>query len=120
MKKAKFDRNGVWEVTDTACLLRNKHSRKYYGRFTVHGKQKWVNLKTHVLTVAKLRLPDTVKEIEKLRALGPNVQAGSATMEQLMQVYLERSRANSDLKPSSVVSRETALKKIQKTWAGIT
>jgi hypothetical protein len=76
-------------------------------------------LKTHVLTVAKLRLPDKVKEIEKLRALGPNVQAGSATMEQLMQVYLERSRANSDLRPSSVVSRETALKKIQKTWPGI-
>ncbi len=67
VKTAKSNATGVWEITDTACLLRNKHSRKYYGRFTLWGKQKWVNLKTDVLTVAKLRLPDEVQKIEKLR-----------------------------------------------------
>jgi len=38
---------------------------------------------------------------------------------ELMEVYLARSRANDDLKPSSVISRETALKKVTKTWPGI-
>ena len=119
MKTAKSTTKNVWEATGTACLRRNKHSRKYYGRFSLWGKQKWINLETTVLTVAKLRLPDQVKEIEKLRSLGPNVQAGRALVGELMEVYLARSRANDDLKPSSVVSRETALKKVQKTWPGI-
>jgi len=119
VKSEKSNSTGVWEITDTACLLRNKHSRKYYGRFTLWGKQKWVNLKTDVLTVAKLRLPDEVKRVEALRALGPAVLAGRATMEHLMKFYENRTRANPDLKPSSIVSRITALKKIRKTWPDI-
>ena len=40
------------------CLLRNKQSGGYYGRFTLHGKQKWFPLDTEVLSAAKLRLWD--------------------------------------------------------------
>jgi integrase len=119
VKKTKKATKNPWETTDTACLLRHRHSRKYYGRFTVSGKQKWVNLDTTVLTVAKLRLPDEIKKVHRLRTIEPNVRSGCATMEDLMEVYLTRSRSNSDLKPSSIVSRETALKKLKKTWPGI-
>jgi hypothetical protein len=85
----------------------------------LRGKQKWVSLDTTVLTVAKLRLPDEVKKIEKRRATEPNVHAGRATMAELMEVYMERTRANSDLKPASIVSHDTALKKIKETWPRI-
>jgi integrase len=119
MKTTKPSTKNPWEATDTDRLLRHKHSRTYYGRFTLWGKQKWVNLGTSVLTVAKLRLPDEVKKIEKLRALGPNVSGGCATMGELMETYLARTKDNDDLKPSSKISRETALKKIKKTWPGI-
>jgi integrase len=119
VKKAKSTTKNVWETTDTACLLRHKHSRKYYGRFTLRGKQKWVNLDTNVLTVAKLRLPDEVKKMEQRRALEPNVKGGHATMGELMETFLARGRDNADLKPSSLISRDTAIKKIKKTWPGI-
>jgi integrase len=119
MKEAASATKNVWEKTDTACLLRHKHSRKYYGRFTLNGKQKWIALDTDVLRVAKLRLPDQVKKMEGLRALQPNVSAGRASMAELMELYLARTHANADLKPSSIVARVTALKKIRKTWPGI-
>lgn len=44
--------NNLGKTTHTASLLRHKHSRKYYGRFTLRSKQKWVSLDTTVLTVA--------------------------------------------------------------------
>jgi hypothetical protein len=76
-------------------------------------------LDTTVLTVAKLRLPDEVKKIEKLRVLEPHVRGGRATMLELMEIYSARTKANPNLKRASVVSRETALKKIKKTWPDI-
>ena len=102
VKEAKSTTKNVWETTDTARLIRHKHSRKYYGRFTLNGKQKWVNLDTTRLSVAKLRLLDEAKKMEKKRALGSNVGYGDASMGELMEVYLARSRANSELRPSSM------------------
>lgn len=107
-----------WEPTSVQCLLRNKESRKYYGRFTIRGKQKWVSLDTDVFTIAKLRLGDEKAKIEKQRGTEIQVAAGKATMGDLMEVYLERTKNNSDFKPSTVISRETAAKKISKTWKG--
>jgi hypothetical protein len=73
VKRAKNTGKGIWGIAGVTCLLRHKFSRKYYGRFTIRGKQKWINLDTTVLTVAQLRLADEVKEIEKPRMLEPNV-----------------------------------------------
>lgn len=48
----------TWDTTREPNLLRNTVSGRYYGRFTLAGKQKWINLETDVWTVAKLRLAD--------------------------------------------------------------
>ena len=48
-------------------LLRNESSGRYYARWTISGKQKWVSLDTDVLSVARLRLADEAKRIEGLR-----------------------------------------------------
>jgi len=116
---ARPKKKSPWEKTAVQCLLRNRHSGKYYGRFTVSGKQKWVSLDTDVLTVAKLRLPDEAAKIEKTRGAEAHVEAGSGNVGELMEIYLARARENPDLKPATIVTRETAVKKVEKTWPGI-
>ena len=101
------------------CLLRHKQSGGYYGRFTLHGKQKWYTLDTDVFTVAKLRLADKAADVEKIRGTVAHVAAGKATMGELMEVYTARTKTNPDLRPSTVASRLVSLKKLQKTWPGI-
>jgi hypothetical protein len=108
-----------WERTSVQCLLRNKQSGGYYGRFTLHGKQKWFPLETDVLSVAKLRLADKAAEVAKRRGSLVNVAAGKATVGDLMAVYIARTKADSELRPASVSARLVALKKLQKTWPDI-
>jgi integrase len=101
------------------CLLRNQQSRKYYARVTLHGKQKWFSLDTDVFSVAKLRLGDKIAEVDKQRGTVAHVAAGKATLGEIIEVYLARTRANPDFRPATVSSRITALKKLTKTWKGI-
>ena len=42
----------TWERTPVQNLLPNGESGRYYARWTIAGKQKWVNLKTDVFTAA--------------------------------------------------------------------
>ena len=41
----------TWETTNIPNLLKNAASGRYYGRFTVSGKQKWVNLRTDIWSI---------------------------------------------------------------------
>ena len=112
-------KKSAWERTSVQNLLRNRQSGHYYGRFTISGKQKWYALDTDVLSVAKLRLADKAGEIQRLRGTTANVEAGTATMHDLLEVFKTRTRANSDIKPATVTARLGAVKRILKTWAGI-
>ena len=62
-----------WETTREPNLLRNRASGRYYGRFTISGKQKWLNLNTDVWSVAKLRLADERAKIERTRQTVENL-----------------------------------------------
>ena len=70
----------TWERTSVQNLLRNGASGRYYARwsFTVNGKskQKWINLKTDVFGIAKLRIYDEAVKIESVRRSGASVTAG--------------------------------------------
>jgi integrase len=116
MKKRATEGKSVWERTSVQCLLRNRDSGIYYGRFTVHGKQKWFALETDVFSVAKLRVADKAALVEKTRGAVAHVAAGKATMGELMDVYLARTESNPDFKPATVAARIVALKKLEKTW----
>jgi integrase len=113
----------TWEGTSVPSLLRNRSSGKFYGRWklTVNGKskQKWVNLKTDDFKVAKLRIADEARTIERLRGSRTAVEGGKGTMADLFIISEERTRANSDLKPASVNSRIYASKRVQKTWPAL-
>lgn len=109
----------VWERTSVQSLLRNRKSGRYYGRWKIAGKQKWVKLDTDVFSVAKLRLNDEAAKIEQLRGSRAAVAAGSGTMADLIRIYEVRAKANTELRPASITARLVALKKLQKTWPGI-
>ena len=108
-----------WERTSVQCLLRNRKSGRYYGRWVISGKQKWVSLDTDLFSVAKLRLTDEASKVGRRRGSRNAVEAGAGTVADLMAVYEERTKANADLRPSSIASRLVALKKVRKTWPGL-
>jgi integrase len=116
MKQTVRSAKNPWERTSVQCLLRHRHSGKYYGRFRVSGKQKWVALDTDVFSVAKLRVVDEAAKYHKIRGTLANVGAGQATMRQLFDTYRERSQVNPDLRPRSIEARLTAIKKVLRTW----
>jgi len=119
MEKSAPQQKTTWQRTSVQNLLRNRQSGHYYGRFTITGKQKWYALKTDVLSVAKLRLADKAGEIQKLRGTTANVEAGDATMHDLIEVFKTRTQANTDIKPATVTAHLGAVKRILKTWPGI-
>ena len=119
MKIRVRSKGNPWEKTSVQCLLRHRHNGRYYGRFKVSGKQKWVALDTDVLSVAKLRVADESAKFQKIRGTIVDVAAGHATMGQLFEIYRQQTEANTDLRPKSIAARLTAINKILKTWPGI-
>ena len=106
----------TWDTTREPNLLRNTASGRYYGRFTLGGKQKWVNLDTDVWTVAKLRLADERGKIERLRQTAANVTAGGAYMGDMATLYKQRIKDRVDIKPKTKRRLREEVETIIKTW----
>lgn len=107
-----------WETTREPNLLRNTASGRYYGRFTIACKQKWINLETDVWPVAKLRLADERGKIERLRQTEENVTAGNAGMGDLVTLYKQRVEDRVDIKPKTKRRLREEVETIVKTWPG--
>jgi integrase len=119
MKTTKKSVKNPWERTQVQCLLRHRHSGRYYGRFKVSGKQKWVALDTDVFTVAKQRLADEADKFHKIRGAVTSVAEGKATVGQLCAIYRERIASNPDFRSATIKVRSVALKRVLKTWPGL-
>jgi hypothetical protein len=55
-------KDAKWQKSPVANLVRYVSSKTYYARFRLSGKLYKKSLETTSLTVAKLRLPDVIKE----------------------------------------------------------
>ena len=53
---------GPWEATAVQNLVRYRPAGTYFARFRVNGKRVWKSLETTVFSVAKQRLPETMRE----------------------------------------------------------
>ncbi|MEO6002588.1 MAG: site-specific integrase [Opitutus sp.] len=121
----KTEKKAKWERTSVQNLLRNASTGRYYGRWTitVNGKpkQKWLSLDTDVFGVAKLRLSDESRAVEKQRGSRAAILSGECTVGDLMRSYEERTRdiPDDELKPASKSARMVALQKIRKTWPDV-
>jgi len=109
----------TWETTREPNLLRNRASGRYYGRFTVSGKQKWFNLNTDVWTVAKLRLADERAKLERRRQTVANIDAGEACVGDLATLYEQRIEDRLDIKPKTKRRLREEVNAILKTWPGL-
>ena len=89
----------VWQKTGVQNLLRNAQSGRYYARFTVAGKTKWVALKTAKKTVATLRLNDERSKQDKMRMALQNVSGGIATMGEIAEIWKQRKQSDVKLGP---------------------
>ena len=105
-----------WETTREPNLLRNVPSGRFYGRFAVAGKQKWINLKTDVWTVAKIRLADERAKIERGRQAIASVSAGGATVSELVAIYRGRVEDRTDITPGTKAGSLRAIDAVLKTW----
>lgn len=107
----------TWVTTREPNLLRNAGSGRFYGRFTVGGKQKWVNLETDVWTIAKIRVAEERAKIERLRQTANRVTAGDAHMGALAVLYRQRIEDRVDIKPKTKRRLREEVETIIKTWS---
>jgi integrase len=108
-----------WATTGTPNLLKNLSSGRYYGRFTISGKQNWVNLDTDVVSVARLRLADERAKVERVRQAGGDVASGSATVSQLVTIYRQRLADRQGIAEKTRVGALGALDTVLRTWEGL-
>ena len=109
----------VWQTTAIQNLVRYRPSGTYFARFRVGGKLVWKSLKTATFSVAKQRLPDTVREhrskIESFAAFAD----GKMTVSDAADVYLHKVRASVSLKPRSKDYREMMIDFIRRSWPSL-
>jgi len=109
----------VWQPTAVQNLVRYAPSGTYFARFRVGGKLVWKSLKTATFSVAKQRLPDTLRDhrskIESLTAFAE----GKMTVGNAADVYLQKIRASILLKPRSKEYRELMMDFIRRSWPSL-
>jgi integrase len=107
-----------WVFTDVQNLLRHRKSGKFYGRFRVGGKRKFIALQTDKKTIAKLRLHKKAAEIEQQRHA--KLATGSEViMSHLFGTYRERFQADSNLSAGTKKAKEDHVLRIEKTWPAL-
>jgi integrase len=108
-----------WETTAVQNLVRYRPAGTYFARFKIRGKPVWKSLKTTVFSVARQRLPDTIREhrakLESVKA----VATGKMTVGNATHVYLEKIRASVSLKPRSKDYREMMIGFIGRSWPAL-
>ena len=105
-----------WQTTAVQNLVRYRPAGTYFARFKVCGKPVWKNLNTTVFSVAKQRLPDTIREHRARFESATAIAIGKMTVGNAAQIYVEKVRASVLLKPRSKDYRELIIGFIQRSW----
>jgi integrase len=108
-----------WEATSVQNLIRYRPAATYFARFRVNGKRVWKSLETTVFSVAKQRLPETMREHRaKLESVAA-VTIGRMTVGDAARIHLEKVRANVSLKPRSKDYRQGLIDFINRSWPAL-
>lgn len=103
-----------WEKSATKNLLCNASSGVFYARFRLGGKLRWRSLETEVLSTAKFKLADVLREERALQAAGD----GQITFAQAAQIYRQRIAANPGMKEKTKVDHEQRFARLMKVITG--
>jgi integrase len=105
-----------WETTAVQNLVRYRPSGTYFARFRVGGKLVWKSLKTTAFSVAKQRLPDTIRDHRSKFESVTAFASGKMTVADAVEVYLTKVRASVSLKPRSKDYRQMMIEFIGRSW----
>ena len=108
-----------WQTTAVQNLVRYAPSGTYFARFRVGGKLVWKSLETTTFSVAKQRLPDTIREHRAKLESTSAVADGKMTFGAAAEVYLRKVRANVSLKPRSKDYRDLMIDFIRRSWPSL-
>jgi integrase len=108
-----------WQKTHFANLIRYVPSGTYYARFRVRGKLVRKSLKTHVLSVAKLRLSDYERQEWQRAESGDAADSGKMTVADAIRIHGQRVAGNVSLKPRTREYHDQRIKALQKSWPGL-
>jgi integrase len=109
----------IWETTAVQNLIRYRPAGTYFARFKVNGKSILKSLETTVFSVAKQRLPETIRERRAKLESATAVAIGKMTVGDAVQTYLEKVHANVSLKPRSKDYRDGLIDFIERSWPAL-
>ena len=95
------EQNSVWQKTKTQHLIRYLPKGTFYAYFKVGGKPFRKSLRTHVYSVAKLRLRDEIAEEHEQVEASANHATGKLTVVDVVEQYRARIESEPRLKPAS-------------------
>ena len=119
MKPLESPDDQVWQKTPYANLVRYKPSKTYFARIRIGGKLIRKSLKTHVLSVAKLRLGDLEKKERQLAEHQAASSNGRMTFGDALATYELRLKGDASIKPRTREYHEQRIKALLKSWAGL-
>lgn len=117
-KQRKAEKAKTWERTKTPGLLRHKGGR-YYGRFSVGGKTKFVPLNCTLMEIARVRFSEEKAKVERVRRAARANGEGVATLSQLIEIYRGRITAKPGIAESTRKRNLENIGFIQRTWPSI-
>jgi len=105
-----------WVKTPVANMIRYKPSGIYFARVRIRGKLFRQTLKTDVMSVAKLRLSDYIKERQEEMGDDSAARSGKMTMADAVAIFRQRLDGRQDIKEGSKVYRRKCLAALLKSW----
>jgi integrase len=107
----------VWQKSKVANLIRHTGGR-YYGRFTLAGKTKFIALRTNVFEVAKIQLARERVKFEGTRKARTALGNGEPTMGDLLKIHLAQVAERADVGERTKTRYRQFAEYIPKTWPG--
>lgn len=105
-----------WVKTPVANMIRYKPSGIYFARVRVRGKLFRQSLKTDVMSVAKLRLGDFVKNRQEEMGDDAAARSGKMTMGDAVAIFRQRLDGQQDIKEGAKVYRRKCIESLLKSW----
>lgn len=106
----------VWLKTKYANLMRYVPSETYYARFRCGGKLVWKSLDTTRISIAQLRLADVLREHRARDSRQQEIQGGTLTVGEALQIVLERIQGNHERKPLTKRSAKDRIGALKRSW----
>lgn len=126
MKPSQSDRNGEkveavsrWAKTPVANMVRYKPSGIYFARVRVRGKLFRQSLKTDVMSVAKLRLNDYIKERQLEMGSEIAVRGGKMSVGDAVRILKQRLDGQQHIKEGAKVYRRKCIEALLRTWPAL-